>query len=372
MKISIIGGGPAGMMAAATIAETNPSAKITIYEKNSKLGRKFIKTGGGRCNITTTITNVRDLMRNYPRGSKWLKYAMYEFGPEQTYKWFEDHGIKLKSEGKRVFPESEDGEQIIDMFMQIFKSAKIHFNTEVNDLNDVDADKIIITTGGKNGYNLAESVGHKITKLAPTLTSFIADVPDLSGVSIQKAKLTFLDYNFTGPILFTHKGLTGPAIFAISAFTAFEDIENKILSIDFIPDINVDQIRNEIQNNPKEKLVKIFQKYIPKSLAELFAPNVNISELSKQQIQQKIIHLKKLQFAIKGRTPGREIVTAGGVDTNEVDQKTMQSKLDPRIYFAGEVLNVDGLTGGFNLQIAWATGRLAGQGALSKIPASRR
>ena len=366
MKISIIGGGAAGMMAAASIVQANPSAQITIYDKNTKLGRKLVITGGGRCNITTAITNVRDLMKNYPRGSRWLRFAMHEFGPKQTFEWFEDHGIKLKKESLRVFPASENGEEVVAMFLRILKGAELKYETEVKSLKELDADKIIITTGGKNGYNLAESIGHTITPLAPTLTSFTAKLPNLSGVTIENAKLKLFDHEFEGPFLFTHKGITGPAVFALSAFTAYENIESKaLLFVDFVPNMNQEQILNHIQKDPKAQLMKVIRNYVPKSLAETFNidKSKRINEVSKKEIAQTIENLKNYKIQITGRTPGREIVTAGGVSLNEVDSKTMQSKIDPRIYFAGEILDIDGLTGGFNLQNAWATGRLAGKSA---------
>jgi len=364
MNIAIIGGGTAGMMAAATIAETNPNIKITIYEKNAKLGRKFVLTGGGRCNLTTAITDIKQLMQKYPRGSRWFRFAMHEFGPKQTYEWFESHGIKLKVEGLRVFPKSENGEEVVAMFLKIFKDAEIKYKTEINNLNQINADKIIIATGGKSGYNLAKSVGHTITPLAPTLTSFTSDLSGLSGVSIQNAKLTLFDSSFEGPFLFTHKGITGPAVFAISAFNAYKKFDQEVdLFVDYAPDLNHEQLLKLLTDSQNEKVSKITRSFIPKSLAEAMGINIDkrVNEISKKQLIKIVEKLKNHKISITGRTPGREIVTAGGVDLKEVDPKTMQSLKDKRIYFAGEILDVDGLTGGFNLQNAWATGRLAGR-----------
>ncbi|MFC1599707.1 aminoacetone oxidase family FAD-binding enzyme [Patescibacteria group bacterium] len=364
MKIAIIGGGAAGMMAAATIAEANPKAKITIYEKNVTLGRKLVATGGGRCNLTTVITDVRELLKNYPRGSQWLRFAMHEFGPKQTYEWFEDHGIKLKTEGLRVFPKSENGEEIVAMFLRILKDAEINYETDIESLNELDADRIIITTGGKSGYNLAESVGHTITPLAPTLTSFLADIPDISGVAIENAKLKLLGHFFEGPFLFTHKGITGPAVFAISSFTAYKKFDQGAdLFVDYAPNLSREQIMDVLGDSPKEKIIKMTRSFIPKSLAEAMGidKDKRVNETSKKELTRIIELIKNYKILITGRTPGREIVTAGGVSLDEVDPKTMQSLKDPRLYFAGEILDVDGLTGGFNLQNAWATGRLAGR-----------
>jgi predicted Rossmann fold flavoprotein len=368
MKISIIGGGAAGMMAGVSAIESDPSAQITIYDKNAALGRKLVLTGGGRCNITTAITDPRELLKNYPRGARWLKFAMYEFGPEAVYQWFEAHGIKLKTEGLRVFPVSENGEEIVTMFLRILKKHKaiINYETEVKNLDDLDADKIIITTGGKDGggYELARSCGHTIVPLAPTLTSLTTEPLDLSGVSIEQARLKLLGHEFEGPFLFTHTGITGPAVFAISAYTAYENLKSgATLFVDFVPELNREQILNEIQSDPKGTLMKVMAKFVPKSLAKLLIvdDSKSINETSKKEIDQTIENLKNFKIQVTGRTPGREIVTAGGVDLSEVDPQTMQSKLNPKCYFAGELLDIDGFTGGFNLQSAWATGVIAGR-----------
>ena len=377
MKIAIIGGGAAGMIAAATIAEKNPSTNITIIEKNKKLGQKVVLSGGGRCNITTTTTNVKELLENYPRGKKWLRFAMHEFGPSETYKWFEDHGVPLKEEGKRVFPKSDKGTDIIEMFSKLFasKGVEVIFNSNVkkvekdqeqyiitlSDDQTIQADKVIITTGGGTS-KLLENLSHTSTPLAPTLTSFITNekwVATLAGVSIQKAKLKIKGdkkHEFTGPILFTHKGITGPAIFAISAMSAYEKCPIQ-LSIDLTPDTTYENLLAQAPN---------LSKFIPKSVAKKVLDNLDITppsegqELSKKDQNRITETVKNLSLTLTSRTPGTEIVTAGGIPLKEVDQKTMESKIHPGLYFAGEILDVDGFTGGYNLQNAWSTGRLAG------------
>lgn len=403
MKITIIGGGAAGMMAAAWACKTSPLVRVTILERNEKLGRKVVMTGGGRCNLTTAITDIRELMKNYPRGEQWLKFAMYEFGPKECFEYFESNGVPLKIEGRRVFPESEKGEDIIEMFNEIFIKNKVEilykkvvqevqkegglFVVKADDGDLIKSDKLIITTGGNaytktgsrgDGYTFAKSLGHTITPLAPTLTSLNSNeifIKSLAGVSIENAKLKMVvegggEYEFTGPFLFTHTGITGPAVFAVSAFSAYESLEKGAkLYVDFAPHLNREQLREEMEENPIEFFVRAVSKYVPRSIAEVFGADLQkrVNEVGKKEILRIIELLKAFPLSVKERTPGKEIVTAGGVSLKEVDKKTMESLITPGLYFAGELLDVDGLTGGYNLQIAWATGKLAGENAAKSI-----
>lgn len=355
------------MMAAASAVEEDPSAEVLIVERNPEIGRKVVISGGGRCNLTTSVTDVRELMGNYPRGEKWLKFVMHEFGPAEVYRWFEDHGIELKTEGKRVFPKSNDGNEVIRKFRELLSGVEIKFAKSVTgitrdgdgfrvEMDDeiIETDKVILTTGGQaytetgstgDGYEFAKALGHTVTPLTATLTSLLTDFGDLAGVAIEKAKLKLVGdkkYEFTGPFLFTHKGVTGPAVFALSAFSAFDEGIDK-LYVDFVPDKSYDEIGDDLTE------------YVPKSLAK-----VMLDRMGKKSLNKKKEMLKNFEMKVVGRNPGTEIVTAGGVSLKEVDPKTMESKIIPGLYFAGELLDVDGLTGGFNLQIAWATGRIAG------------
>lgn len=404
MKIAIIGGGAAGMMAAMSASNANPEAQITLIERNDKLGRKLVITGGGRCNLTTGTTDVRELMKNYPRGNRWLKFAMYEFGPRECYKFFESHGVKLKMEGNRVFPKSEKGEDIVSMFLRNIKINKVKilykklvqniekdgnsFKIIFNDKATLNADKIILTTGGSaysktgstgDGYKFAKNLGHNITKCVPTLTSFVSKdsfIPKLAGVTIKEAEIKIFiqkTHEIKGPLLVTHNGVSGPAVFALSALSAHEKIsKNSYLSIDFIPKINEQKIRTILTEDPNKKIIQIVSKFVPKSIAKIFIdyPNKKVAEVGKKEIFKIIDSLKNFKINIFKRTPGREIVTAGGVDLNEVDKKTMESLITPGLYFAGELLDTDGFTGGYNLQIAWATGKLAGENASKPIDTS--
>ena len=387
------------MMAAATITEKNSEDEVILIEKNTRLGRKVVISGGGRCNLTTSTSDIKELLENYPRGAKWLKFAMHEFGPKETYEWFEKNGIPLKTEKKRVFPKSNKGIDLVYAFTKIFteKNVQVKYNKAVEEIEKegdkfvltfpenqiIEVDKVIITAGGiaysetgstGDGYYFAKSLGHTVTQLSPSLTSFISDkewIKDLAGVSIPHAKLKISGeekYEFEGPFLFTHTGITGPAIFALSALSAHEKTPLQLL-IDLVPEKDYNTLKDEVEKSQKKSIEKTMAAYIPKSLANLLLQKLNldskkiISETSKKDLNRITETLKNLKITLTSRTPGNEMVTAGGVDLKEVDEKTMESKICPGLYFAGEILDVDGFTGGYNLQNAWATGKVAGDNA---------
>jgi predicted Rossmann fold flavoprotein len=404
MKILIIGGGAAGMMAAATIVESGVEAEVCLVDKNAELGRKVVISGGGRCNLTTTEGEMSSLLKAYPRGGRWLKFCMHEFPPGDVCEWFEEHGIPVKAEGKKIYPVSNKGTYVTSMFQRLFaeKGVEVLMNTAVTGIEKAGGgfsvkfkdgerfcDKLIIATGGHayrstgstgDGYTFAQSLGHTITPLAATLTSFSAAeewISDLAGVSVQNAKFKLVGkekHERSGPFLFTHKGVTGPGIFALSSLSAFEECseENPLkLLIDFVPDLEYQILLDEIMNSPKLTLAKALRGYLPKSLLSIILKSLGVdgyrvvSEVAKKDLNRLIEALKNFEITLIERTAGSEIVTAGGVDLKEVDQKTMESKICPGLYLCGELLDVDGFTGGYNLQNAWATGRLAGLSVLA-------
>lgn len=405
MKVAIIGGGAAGMMTAATINELNPDIEVYLIEKNRILGNKVIISGGGRCNVTTGFKDLRVIMDRYPRGGKFLNSAMHRFSPDKVYDWFEEHGVPLKiEEDLRVFPVSNKGKDIVGVFEKIFENSgtKILFSHDVQKIekgfkiyfkNDgnLEVDKLVLTTGGQayrqtgstgDGYNFAESLGHSITSLSPSLNSFICQedwTKEVAGVSLNKAKIFTKNQHYTGPFIFTHKGISGPAVFALSAMLAFENYNKEHplkVFIDLIPDLSFadfeSEFKNNLQKNPKKKFINTLAEYIPKSLAEIVTQLLGINdqkiniEIAKLEINKTIESLKRLPLNIVGRGAGDEFVTAGGVELKEVNPKTMESKICHGLYFAGEILNIDGFTGGYNLQASWATGRAAGE-AISLI-----
>lgn len=409
MAIGIIGAGAAGLMAAATIQELHPDVRVYLVEKNRVLGRKVSISGGGRCNVTTGIQDVRELLTRYPRGNKFLNSAMYAFGPAKVYDWFEAHGVPLKiEEDRRVFPQSNIGTDIVAVFERLFQNSQIEvlagetadlvsrqgnqFIIKLKSGHDLMVGKLILTTGGKahrytgstgDGYVFAETLGHHITPLAASLNSFILQenwMKELSGVSFVAVGLSVpgqKQYQFTGPIVFTHQGISGPAVFALSAqvaMTGYDKQQPLALAVDFVPTMSYEQLRHELNQiiivNPKQQLSTTLKAWLPKSVAaalmtELKLPEEKTNASVSNTMRQRVLdHLKQWPVSIIGRGTGDEFVTAGGVELSEVDPRTMESKLCPGLFFAGEILNIDGYTGGFNLQAAWATGRLAGQHVL--------
>ncbi len=407
MKIGIIGGGAAGLMAASAARDANPDAEIFLIEKNDGLGKKVIISGGGRCNVTTGIFDVKEALTRYPRGSKFLSSAMHQFPPEQVYAWFEAHGVPLKiEEDFRVFPKSNNGRDIVAVFENIFRSSNIRVMLKANAIriekrgdrfniffkdNDepLVVDRVILTTGGQayrhtgstgDGYAFAQALGHTITPLAPSLNSFVTRETwpkELSGLSFEKAAIAAKrgkNLQYTGPFLFTHKGVSGPAVFAVSSLVAFEtyDAEHPLeISIDLFPNLTADELREKLESriaeNPKKSFANALIGTIPKSLAETLVQQMNFlfekkaADISKKELLRCVAWLKGIPLTVIGRGVGDEFVTAGGVDLKEVNPSTMESKICLGLFFAGEILDIDGFTGGFNLQASWATGRLAGR-----------
>ena len=415
MRIAIIGGGAAGMMCAARAYEVNPEAEIFLIDRNDGLGKKVIISGGGRCNVTTGVNDIKTVLTKYPRGAKFLISAMYAFPPEAVYAWFEAHGVPLKCQTDlRVFPVSDDGHDIVGVFERIFGAGvdvpvdptKIkvmlkksvlsiekqgdQFAVNIRDqISPLLVDRVVLTTGGQayrqtgstgDGYAFALSLGHTITPLAPSLNSFTTKETwpaSISGLSFEKAALSAKrdgKPHFTGPFLFTHKGVSGPAVFALSSLVAFEKYDATTpleISIDLFPDETVDALRERFESivvgKENKQFDNVLSLLVPKSLAEIIIDEIGVSkskrvnQVAKKEINKCLAWLKAVPLNVIGRGVGDEFVTAGGVNLSEIDPKTMESKICPGLYFAGEVMDVDGYTGGFNLQASWATGRLAGE-----------
>jgi predicted Rossmann fold flavoprotein len=407
VRIAIIGGGAAGMMCAAAAKEANPEAEIFVIDRNDGLGKKVIISGGGRCNVTTGVNDIKTVLTKYPRGSKFLISAMYNFPPEAVYAWFESHGVPLKCQDDlRVFPVSDDGHDIVGVFEKLFVEQKINVLLKksvqsVEKRGDeflinlkgealpMKVDRLVLTTGGQayrqtgsqgDGYAFALALGHTITALAPSLNSFTTKEvwpAKISGLSFENATLSAKREghpHFSGPFLFTHKGVSGPAAFALSSLVAFEkyDATNPMeIAIDLFPDETIDQLRVRFESIMAGKENKQFDNVlallIPKSLAEIIIEELGISvtkrvnQVAKKEINKCLAWLKAVPLNVIGRGAGDEFVTAGGVNLSEIDPKTMESKITQGLFFAGEVMDVDGFTGGFNLQASWAAGKLAGE-----------
>ncbi|MBL0309596.1 MAG: NAD(P)/FAD-dependent oxidoreductase [Bacteroidetes bacterium] len=403
-QIVVIGGGAAGFFAALASAENNPDAQVTILEKSSTLLSKVKISGGGRCNVTHACFDAKELIKNYPRGEKQLLGPFTRFNPSHTVDWFEAKGVKLKREADgRMFPATDSSQTIIDCFLQEAKrlgvaikmqtgvetikpdDAKFHLVTNKN--TPIIADAVIITTGsGSSMWSLLSGLGHTIVPPVPSLFTFnINDqrIKGLEGLSVPHAtvsvvppathKAPYSKLSSTGPLLITHWGMSGPAILRLSAWGAriLSDSKHQFeIEINWTGEPSINELRETIkqfkQSHPK-KVVSINPLLpLPKRLWERLSSTIcqtstNYADLSNKQIEGLATALAASRFHVLGKSTFKdEFVTAGGVSLDEVDFKTMQSKIIPGLYFAGEVLDMDAITGGFNFQAAWTTGWVAG------------
>ena len=399
-NIAIIGGGAAGFFAAITAAEADPLAAVTIYEKGNVFLTKVKISGGGRCNVTHSCFDPAELVKNYPRGSRELRGAFHRWQPTDTIAWFAERGVTLKTEADgRMFPDTDSSQTIIDCFMKAARNAGVILKkgTGVNELgagsdgtflltlsdgSAVKAAKICITSGSLKASPLTraiEALGHSIESLAPSLFAFnVTDkrLEGLAGLSVQKASVKTIPKSLTqtGPILVTHRGLSGPAILRLSAWEARRFHENDYLleiSINWLGNVSENELRqtfSEHRTASGKSLVKTkVPEGIPRRLWERLLetagipPETQWSQLPKDKESALLRELTDCRFHVKGKTTNKdEFVTCGGVKLKEIDFRTMESRLVPGLYFAGECLDIDGITGGFNFQAAWTGGRIAG------------
>ena len=405
-KVIVIGGGAAGMFAAVTAA--GRGKEVTLYEKNEKLGKKLYITGKGRCNLTNAC-DVEELFQNVCTNPKFLYSAFYGFDNQQAIDFFETHGMRTKTErGGRVFPLSDHSSDVIGTLVRAMKElgVKVCLNQEVRELLIEEqtvvgvlladgrkqyADRMIVTTGGLSypstgstgdGYRFAREAGHKVTELSPSLVPMNVleeDAKRLQGLSLKNVEVTLSAgkkklYQGFGEMMFTHFGVTGPLILSASSFVAKKYQGQPLsLSIDLKPALSVEQLDGrllrefgEAKNRQfKNTLSSLFPaKLIPIMIERSqIAPEKRIHEISREERRNFIEKIKKFQLTVTGlRDYNESIITRGGVSVKEIHPSTMESKLVANLFFAGEVLDVDALTGGFNLQIAWSTGYAAGMG----------
>ncbi len=397
--IAVIGGGAAGFFAAISGKTYNPSAKVTIYEKSDKLLAKVKISGGGRCNVTHACFTISQLSKFYPRGEKQLKKAFAHFNTNDTVKWFESRGVQLKTEeDNRMFPITDNSQTIINCLMrevdQLGIQIQMHqtllavekgasgFKLVFRD-NTVHADKVIVASGGspkKEGFNWLEKLGYTIVSPVPSLFTF--NMPDepiksLMGVSVDNAsvRVTGTGLKSEGPLLITHWGMSGPAILKLSAWGAriLSDMNYIFkIQVNWLGQINEDKARNilqdEVSTHPKRKLSNLESFKLPNRLFMFqleklgISPDISIVELDKKHKNRLLNTLLNDEYKVEGKTTFKEeFVTCGGVSLDNVSMDTMESKVCPGMYFAGEVLDIDGVTGGFNFQAAWTTGFIAGK-----------
>jgi len=399
-QIIVIGGGAAGFFAAINAAELNLGCKVIIIEKTNKLLSKVQISGGGRCNVTHNCLDITELVKNYPRGDKELRQAFARFSVQDTINWFEKRGVKLKVEPDgRMFPVTDNSETIIDCFMQDVKrlGIDIHMQEEVISLKnqknthmEVNTGKrqylvncVIVSSGGHNQarhYGFIQAAGHTIVEPVPSL--FTLNIPnnnikELMGLSVKKAtvKVAGTRHQYSGPVLITHWGLSGPAVLKLSAFAAIDFFKmnyKAAIQVNWTGTLNEEKVKEILEQNASAKsyvlTAPLFD--VPKRLWEYFVLKAEVpmqkpwNELSKKQMNRLAQVLCNDTYMMEGKTTFKEeFVTSGGVDLKEVDFRTMQSKLFPNLYFCGEVLNIDGITGGFNFQSAWTTAWIAAENA---------
>ena len=398
----IIGGGAAGMTAAC-MAAGRYGKSVLLLERNSRLGKKLLITGKGRCNITNNC-DVNSLVANIPRNPRFLYSAFHNFSPEDTISFFESLGVPVKTErGNRVFPQSDRAYDVANALEQELRRFKVEVRAErvlklLSDENRVTgvrcesgaeyfASSVLIATGGKSypltgstgdGYELAKQAGHSIVSPVPSLIPILTeekDVKEMQGLSLKNVTLTVLEkgkaiYSELGEMLFTHFGVSGPLILSASAHMREPDKCRYLMEIDLKPGLTEEQLDKRLLRDFSQNLNRdiinslgalLPRKMIPVVLRRSGIPfETKIHEVTKEQRQELLRAVKAFSLHPTGFRPIEEaIITSGGVDVKEVNPKTMESKLLQGLFFAGEVLDVDGYTGGFNLQIAFATAHLA-------------
>lgn len=411
-KVLVVGGGASGLIAAGTAAENG--CNVTLIEKNKKLGRKLLITGKGRCNITNFCDN-ETFISNLTKNPRFMYSAINNFSCYDTISFFENLGLSTKTErGNRVFPESDKAFDVLDSLIKYNKENGVNILTsttvkhlvfddnrvigvELENQKKIFADKVIVTCGGLSykqtgstgdGYILAKEAGHSITKLVPSLISLVSNdsfCKDLQGLSLKNISISVIDnisnkeiYNDFGELLFTHYGLSGPVILSASAHMRNMSKDRYKVIIDLKPALDETtldkRILKDLGDNINKDLINSLNRLLPLSIIPIVIKKSGIYERKKcnsitaNERKNLVNAIKNFEVNIASMYDINDaIITSGGIDANEISPKTMQSKLKENLYFCGEVLDVDAYTGGFNLQIAFSTGRLAGLSASNKI-----
>lgn len=410
-KVIVIGGGAAGMFAAIQAAKKGH--QVVLLEKNEKLGKKIYITGKGRCNITNAC-DTEELFQNVMRNNKFLYSAFYTCSNYQVMDFFESNGLPIKTErGERVFPQSDHSSDVIAVLQRVLKQegVDIHLYSEVKkisikegqvngvflaDGSFLSGEQVIVATGGcsyvttgstGDGYRFAKEAGHKVTKLTPALVPFETAetwIKELQGLSLRNVSVKIekngkVLYDAFGEMLFTHYGVSGPLF--LSASSVVNDYEDKMplhLTIDLKPALEEEQLDKRIlrdfEENQNRQFKNAVQKLFPAKLIPVMirlsgiSPEKKVNEITREERQGFVKLIKAFPMTLSRlRDFNEAIITRGGVSVKEINPSTMESKLVKGLYFAGEVLDLDALTGGFNLQIAWSTGYLAGDSILDNI-----
>lgn len=400
LQVAVIGGGAAGFFAAISAKTHHPEARVTIYEKSDKLLSKVRISGGGRCNVTHHCFDIRELVKNYPRGERPLKKAFGIFSPTDTIQWFQQRGVEMKAESDgRMFPTTDDSETIINCLVQETRKLGIGIKTKSNikslkRLEDgyelgfyrggrITADKVIVATGGSpraTGFDWLRELGHEIEEPVPSLFTFNMPnepIKELMGVAAEPVSVKIMGSKLqsSGPLLITHWGMSGPAILKLSAFGARElnemDYHFTVL-VNWAGERTEQEVRDILKSVEDEYGKKKIANVNPFALAgrlwEFLIKKLELGDdmiwqnMGKKNINRLVHLLTNDEYQVEGKTTFKEeFVTCGGISLRNVDMKTMKSRKSPSLYFAGEVLDIDGVTGGFNFQAAWTTGYIAGK-----------
>lgn len=397
-RLIVIGGGAAGFFCAVNAARMNPKLKVIILEKSNKLLSKVKVSGGGRCNITHACFDIFEMSKKYPRGGNFVKKTFHQFFTTDTINWFEQRGVELKTEADgRMFPVTDSSQTIIDCLLREANNYGVEIRTrsevrslkyeggkfriEVSDLEHLTADFICVASGGypkSSMFEWLKELGHSIEEPVPSLFTFNLPqhcITQLMGVSVEhvRVKIAGTKLEQEGPILITHWGLSGPAILRLSAWGARELKERNWefgISINWLPGENEQSLQKSIQqfrfDLASQKISSKNPFGLPNRLWEFFLResairnDIRWADLPSKEQNKLIKTLCSYQADVKGKTTFKEeFVTAGGIKLNEIDANTMMSKKAPNLFFAGEVMDVDGITGGFNFQHAWTSGYIA-------------
>ncbi|HEV2843198.1 MAG TPA: NAD(P)/FAD-dependent oxidoreductase [Chthoniobacterales bacterium] len=412
MQIAIIGGGAAGFFAAIACARANPENEVSIFERGSEFLTKVRISGGGRCNVTHACFDPRTLSEEYPRGERALISPLHRFSPSDTVAWFEERGVRLKTEPDgRMFPVTDSSRTIIDCLVSEAKAAGVRLFARTGIESAVQSgggfqltmgrhgghppnggtgavpshiswDRLLLATGGSRsiaGAQIAQSLGHTIVPPVPSLFSLHVSTPwlrSLPGVSIPDIEVSVSGTKLRerGPMLITHNGVSGPAVLRLSAWGArvLHGLDYRfILRVNWLPDLTAEAVRAELQSfrqsNPNRLVINSPLPSLPARLWEQLALAAGIDRetrwttLARAKAHELARVLTRTELEVNGKSLNKdEFVTCGGVSLREINFKTMESRITPGLYFAGELLDLDGVTGGFNFQAAWTTGWIAG------------